>query len=148
MSWTSLGGLLLLLAVVTASVACATPRVRPSRFEGDLTGLQRQPNRTFDELHLDPSPALGRYARVRVICELSEHLDTLDTVYRKPELEKMRRRCQSRVSAALAQEFPSADEPGDDVLYVHLTCRIRLQNYYVRASDPGPNRRLFNGSAG
>ena len=48
--------LLLSVAVLTAVIGCGTPRTRPSRFDGDLAGLERRPSRTLDELHVDPGP--------------------------------------------------------------------------------------------
>jgi len=92
----------LFLAQVAATGCAYDPSVVPSRYQGELDGLERIRPTPWDERHRRPGLQLSRYRGVHLLpVVLSETLDTQGEHYRDHDLERVR----ARFDAALEKEF-------------------------------------------
>lgn len=107
-----------LLLVAVALLGCAyDPAAVPSRYIGDLAGLERVKPDPWDELHRKAGVDLAAYTGLRIAAvRLAEKLDTQGEHYRAYDLERVRHKFDLALEHGFSDDALLADAAGPGVL--------------------------------
>lgn len=135
-------------AVLALTAACAREMAtRPSRYDGDLTGLERVKAGPWDELYVRRGVDWGALEAVHIAAvELAEPVETRGEHYRERDLLRVRRSFELILGRTLERCFPKVGEAGKGVVRIEATLTEVVANI-----DPdlalGRNRSLGTGAA-
>lgn len=111
-------------------LACVSdPSAVPSRYVGDLTGLERVKPGLWDELHLRAGVDLASYRAVFIApVALAEHLDTQGEHYRAYDLELVRQRFDRALRNGFVGNPLLSETTGKHVLELRPTLTAVVAN--------------------
>jgi len=111
-------------------LACVSdPSAVPSRYVGDLTGLERVKPGPWDELHLRAGVDLAAYRAVFIApVALAEPLDTQGDRYRAYDLERVRQRFERALRNGFDGNPLLSETPGKGVLELRPTLTAVVAN--------------------
>jgi len=111
------------LAALLALLGCASDLSSlPVRYVGDLSGLERVRISPWEEVHRRPNVNFGALAGVQVArVAVADDFESYGEVIPERDLERVRRRLELMLAAALEHSFPITRESGSGVLRVEAT---------------------------
>lgn len=135
-------------AVLVLDAACTREMaVRPSRYDGDLTGLERVKGGPWDELYLRRGVDWAALEAVHIAgVELAEPVETRGERYRERDLSHVRRSFELILGQTLERCFPKVAEAGKGVVRIEATLTEVVANIDPDLA-PGRNRSLGTGFA-